>query len=253
MNTVENSSWYDSIFKPYEDSIAFYANAVKQPQLPAELKINLQHYHEKVAVFRRQLKEFVAQHATNDSAAKALLITCFRETDLDLDSLLEIAQTLTGQGLHNLYADYFFQEIKGRKNNQVGKMFIPFSMTDAQNELISSDNFKGNYVLALFWASWCLPCRIEAPDLLAVYHQFKNKHFEVLAISVDTDKKDWLHAIHADKTDWYNLFDGKAWNSDVARNYAIHSIPQNLLLNPAGKIIAKNISAEGLLKILSAQ
>lgn len=253
MNDAENSSWYDAVFKPYEDSIAFYADAVKQPQLPAQEQINLQRYRENVAAFQSHLKSFVAQHSTDDLAAKALLMTCFRNMDLDMDSLQAIAETLTGQGLHNKYADDFFEEIKGRENNQIGKTFVPFSMTDDKNRLISSDSFKGKYLLVLFWASWCMPCRIEVPSMLAVYHQFKNNRFEVLAVSVDTDKKSWLHAIRMDKTDWHNLFDEKAWNADVVRNYAIHFIPQNLLINPDGKIIAKNISAEGLRKILSAQ
>ena len=251
INDVGNSSWYNSVFKPYEDSIESYANVVKQPQLPTELEINIQRYNEKVAVFRSYLRNFVAQHSTNEIAAKALLITCFRDVGLTIDSLQSIAEMLTGSGLHNKYADYFFMEIKGRENNHAGKMFIPFSMTDEKNNLISSDSFKGKYVLILFWASWCMPCRIEMPDLLAVYHQFKNNHFEVLAVSIDANKNSWLHAVQSDKTDWYNLFDGKAWNTDVVRNYAIHSIPQNLLLNPNGKIIAKDISVEGLRKILS--
>ncbi|WP_197492244.1 TlpA family protein disulfide reductase [Arachidicoccus ginsenosidimutans] len=251
LSNQENTDWYNSNFKTYEDSVQYYSYMMKAPQTPSERRNTLSSYQQQLSVFRTHLKSFVQQHATDVLGAKALIITCFRNIDVNLDTLQHFAETLSGQGLHNKYADYFFQEIKGRRNDEVGKMFIPFSMTDINGNIVSSENFKGKNVLVLFWASWCIPCRAEIPGLLSVYHQFKNNNFEVLAVSVDTDKNRWLQAVQHDKTDWHNLFNGKAWNADVVRNYAIHSIPKNVLINPEGKIIAKNISAAGLEKVLS--
>lgn len=250
LNSQENAGWYNAAFKPYEDSVEYYADKMKTPQTPLERKETLNNYNNRLSVFRAALKNFVRQHATEDIAAKALIITCFRNVDVNSDSLLAIALSLKDNGKHNRYADYFFREMQARKNDAVGQMFIPFSMTDVSGNVISSESLKGKYVLVLFWASWCIPCRAEIPGLLAAYHQLKDKNFEVLAVSMDTNKENWLQAIHHDKTDWHNLFDGKAWNDDVARNYAVHVIPKNLLIDTSGKIIARNISAEGLIKLL---
>lgn len=250
MNSTENSNWYNASFKIYADSVAYYSHIMKAPQTPAEKRKTLNNYQQQLSIFRIHLRSFVQQHSTDDFGAKALIITCFRDIDVNMDTLRSIAEMLTGQGIQNKYADYIFQEIKGRENKEVGKMFIPFSMPDIDGNTIASNYFKGKNVLILFWASWCIPCRAEIPDLLSVYHQFKNNNFEVLAVCVDTNKERWLQAIQHDKTDWQNLFDGKAWNADVVRNYAVHNIPQNLLINPEGKIIARNISAQGLKKVL---
>ncbi|MDE1190687.1 MAG: TlpA disulfide reductase family protein [Arachidicoccus sp.] len=251
LNNQENTDWYNKIFKPFEDSVEYYSAKLKLPQTPAERKISFASYNRQLFIFRNQLKNFVQLHSTDDSAAKALIITCFRGIDVNMDTLYSIAEILIGQGLQNKYANYFFQEIQGRKNDEAGKMFIPFSMADINNNTISSDDMKGKYTLILFWASWCIPCRAEIPRLSEVYSQFKNKNFDVLAVSMDTNKQNWLRAVRQDKTGWHNLFDGNAWNDDVARNYAVHIIPKNLLLDTSGKIIARNISPEGLRKILS--
>ena len=250
LNSQENKDWYNAAFRPYEDSVEYYADKMKAPQTPLERKATLDNYNHQLSAFRAALKDFVQQHASEDIAAKALIITCFRNVDVNSDSLLAIAGSLKDDGEHNRYADYFFQEMQARKNDATGKMFIPFSMTDEAGNIISSENFKGKYVLVLFWASWCIPCRAEIPQLSAAYHQLKNKNFDVLAVSMDTNKDNWLQAVRHDKTDWHNLFDGKAWNDDVARNYAVHVIPKNLLVDTSGKIIARNISALGLIKLL---
>lgn len=249
LNSQENKDWYNAAFHSYEDSVEYYAAKMKTPQTPLERKETLNNYDDRLSVFRAVLKNFVQQHAMEDIAAKALIITCFRNVDVNSDSLLAISGSLKGDGKSNRYAAYFFQEMQARKNDAVGKMFLPFSMTDESGNVVASENFKGKYILVLFWASWCIPCRAEIPELLAAYHQLKDKNFDVLAVSMDTNKSNWLQAIHHDKTDWHNLFDGKAWNDDVARNYAVHVIPKNLLIDTSGKIIARNISAAGLLKL----
>jgi thiol-disulfide isomerase/thioredoxin len=94
-----------------------------------------------------------------------------------------------------------------------------------------------------FWASWCGPCRNENPNVVSAYKKYKDKNFTILGVSLDrpTDKAAWLKAIKDDGLTWNQVSDLKFWNNDVASLYRISSIPQNFLIDPTGKIIAKNL------------
>lgn len=245
-------NWYNQHFGGLEDSVIHYQEAVKLPQIPAERRANLASYQQELSLYRAAMRQFIMLHAAEDTAAKALLISCFREIEINQDTLNSLATILTGAGADNKYARYLAEELKGRANNEVGKVFIDFVMPDDKGKDIDSRQFRGQYLLINFWASWCGPCRAEMPAYLAVYHQFKNHPLEVIAVSVDSDKAAWLRAKKQDQSDWMNVFDGQAWNSTVVRNYAIHRIPQNILIGPDGHIVAKNISAQGLIKLLSS-
>ncbi|GAB3361903.1 hypothetical protein GCM10027566_29050 [Arachidicoccus ginsenosidivorans] len=244
-------AWYNQHFSRLEDSVTHYQEAIKQPQVPAQRKANLRAYQNVLSHYRAAMRRFVLKHRDQDTGAKALLISCFREIEINQDTLHSLAGLLQGNGANNSYAAYLRQELKGRANNQVGQAFIDFVLPDDQGHMIATKAYSGKYVLVLFWASWCGPCRAEMPSFLAVYHQFKDRPLEVIAVSVDTDKASWLRAKKQDRTDWINVYDGQAWNSPVVRNYAIHRIPQNILIGPEGKIVAKNISAQGLLKLMA--
>jgi peroxiredoxin len=99
-----------------------------------------------------------------------------------------------------------------------------------------------------FWASWCGPCRQENPTVVQNYHKFKDKNFTVLGVSLDRpgQKAKWLQAIHADNLTWTHVSDLQFWNNAVAQQYRVQSIPQNFLIGPDGKIVAKNLRGPDL-------
>ncbi len=134
------------------------------------------------------------------------------------------------------------------KATSVGEMAPEFTQADTAGKAVALHDFRGKYVLVDFWASWCGPCRQENPNVVNAYNQYKDKNFTVLGVSLDRPgaKDAWLNAIHKDNLTWTQVSDLKFWDNEVARQYGIRSIPQNFLIGPDGKIVAKNIRGEAL-------
>jgi thiol-disulfide isomerase/thioredoxin len=109
---------------------------------------------------------------------------------------------------------------------------------------------KGKYVLVDFWASWCVPCRVEMPELAALYDKYKTKDFEIVGVSLDENSKNWNDAIAGMKMTWPQLSDLKEWNSSAARIYDVRSIPFTVLIDKDGKIIAMKLRGTRLAKKL---
>ncbi len=126
-----------------------------------------------------------------------------------------------------------------------------FALADTSGQPLSLSSFKGKYVLIDFWASWCRPCRMENPNVVAAFNQFKGKNFTILGVSLDTAKQSWINAIHMDGLTWNHVSDMKGWESEAAGMYGVQSIPYNLLLDPEGNIIAEDIRGKNLFETLN--
>ncbi|WP_256004938.1 TlpA disulfide reductase family protein [Pedobacter deserti] len=133
----------------------------------------------------------------------------------------------------------------------VGQKAIDFSQTSDKGQTVSLSSVnKGKYVLIDFWASWCGPCRMEYPFLKKAYARFKDKNFEIIGISLDDDKSLWLNAIKSNGFEWIQLCDLKGRQNEIAKKYGVAAIPQSFLLDPEGKIVAKNLRGDDLLEKL---
>lgn len=130
------------------------------------------------------------------------------------------------------------------KRTAVGEKIINFQQSDSNGKMVNFNQFRGKYVFIDFWASWCGPCRAENPNVVAAYAKYKAKGFEVLGISLDTDAKAWGKAINDDNLHWTQLSDLKGWKNEVALYFGVSGIPTSLLIDPQGKVIAKNIRGE---------
>ncbi len=142
----------------------------------------------------------------------------------------------------------FASMLSASRLTAIGSMAPDFTQADTSGKQVSLSSFRGKYLLIDFWASWCRPCRLENPNVVRVFDKYKNKKFMVMGISLDRadDKASWLQAIKDDHLNWVQVSDLRFWQNAVARAYGIKSIPQNFLLDPQGKIIAKGLRGEQL-------
>ena len=135
----------------------------------------------------------------------------------------------------------------------VGVMAADFTQNDVNGKAVKLSSFRGKYVLVDFWASWCKPCRAENPNVVKAYNQYKDKGLAILGVSLDFESGHdaWLAAIQKDGLVWTQVSDLKGFKNEAALLYNVNAIPQNFLLDPGGKIIAKNLRGEDLDKKLS--
>lgn len=119
-----------------------------------------------------------------------------------------------------------------------GKQAPDLSLPDVNGHPVPISSFRGKYLLVDFWASWCMPCRAENPNVVRAHNEFKDKNFAILGVSLDKDKADWQKAIKEDGLDWTQVSDLKYWNSKAVETFKFEGIPFNVLIDPQGKVIA---------------
>jgi len=153
---------------------------------------------------------------------------------------------LTPAAKESKYGKILGSSVAEAKIGAVGSMAMDFTQNDPDGKPVTLSSFRGKYVLVDFWASWCKPCRDENPNVVDAFNKYQVKNFTVLGVSLDRSKDPWLKAIKDDNLTWTHVSDLKFWNNAVSQQYRISSIPQNLLIDPKGVIIAKNLRGKEL-------
>lgn len=134
-------------------------------------------------------------------------------------------------------------KLNSQRSTAVGSLAPDIDLPQPDGKKLKLSSLRGKYVLLDFWASWCGPCRHENPNNVAMYAKLKNKGkgFEIFGVSLDQDGEKWKKAIEADKLTWRHVSDLGGWNSSAAALYGVRSIPATFLLDPQGRIVARNL------------
>jgi thiol-disulfide isomerase/thioredoxin len=140
----------------------------------------------------------------------------------------------------------FEKQVKELYKLNAGSTAIEINQTSPDGKMQTLSSLKGKVVLIDFWASWCKPCLKESPNVVKLYDKYKSKGFEILGVSLDKEKGDWVKAIADYKLNWIHVSDLSFWNNKAAKDYGVQSIPFTVLVDKEGKIIAKGLRGEAL-------
>ena len=185
-----------------------------------------------------------------DSPAAAFYLYRYFTYQLSLDELKATRAKISPALANSPYVKDLDGIIKQLENVQIGKIAPEFSLPDTAGVSVSLSDFRGKYVLLDFWASWCPPCRRENPNVVKAFQEYEDKNFTIIGISLDNNKDKWMKAIADDNLTWTHVSDLKYWDSEIPALYGVRGIPANILLDPNGVIIARNITGEDLHKTL---
>ncbi len=191
------------------------------------------------------LKSFILK---NPKSLAIMFLLEVLPVEANYDIYSKVDSTLFATHPDNFYVSNFHNQVNSNKATAIGVVAPDFTLPDTSGVNVSLSSFKGKFVLIDFWAAWCGPCRREMPNLVKLYSDFKMKNFEILGVSLDKTRENWVGAIRTEHMTWPQVSDLKFWQSEVAAMYSVKAIPYTVLVDKEGKIIAKNLRGEELYK-----
>ena len=207
-------------------------------------------YQNKQEQINDLLKAEAEDHA--ETAAGAFLVYRRLRHSLSLDEKKEFASSFKGEGASSLFAQLLSDEIRVLESVEIGRAAPDFEMENPDGEMIRLSSFRGKPLLINFWASWCGPCRAKNPRVVELYERLGNHHFEILGVSLDRSREDWLKGIRDDYLSWPQVSDLKFWDNSAAKLYGVRGIPHSVLLDAEGIIIGRNLSEDEIFQKVAA-
>jgi peroxiredoxin len=236
--------FFEQTFNPYFARLNQLSQLANAPETATKRDSIGEAYQAVVMAIQLKVDSFI--QLKRSSFVSPFLLVVVNQLSDDVFLLERRYLSLSPNVQQSLYGTYINDQINSGKIGAVGSDATDFSQPDTSGKLVSLSSFKGKYVLIDFWASWCKPCRMENPNVVAAFERFKGKNFTILGVSLDRSRDAWVKAIQDDKLYWSQVSDLKFWNNSVAQQYKIQQIPQNLLIDPGGKIVGKNLRGADL-------
>lgn len=193
---------------------------------------------------KEQLKEQILQNPNDVNTLK--LIYDLAGRDPDYKELEQLYNKMSKSVKKSNEGKYFNRFIKSLKESSVGKKALGITQFDTEGNPYSLTDLRGKYVLINFWSSTNPISKLENSKLIDIYQKFKNSNFEILGISFDTEHQAWTKAIEDQQLYWKNISDLQGINNAAGQLYGIRALPQNILIDPNGIILARNIYDEEL-------
>jgi peroxiredoxin len=235
---------FQRMFNPYFARLNSVMGMANSPAGAAKKDSLFQVYKKLTDSIFNQIDGFVA--AKRSSYVAPFVLVVVNQLTEDVAAQDRRLHSLSPEVQKGYYAQYLQKMVDDAKIGAVGTEAIDFTQNDTAGKAVSLSSFRGKYVLVDFWASWCGPCRMENPNVVNTYQKFKGKNFTVLGVSLDKSKEPWIKAIKDDGLAWTQVSDLKYWYNEAAAKYHIQSIPQNLLIDPNGKIVGRNLRGPDL-------
>lgn len=246
---------HNKLLMSYMDSLK--NNALKMRQLQIDMRSAMSN-EDRVAL--ATLKEEQENLEKSDLEFRKNII---EENSNSIIAALSLSDLMGNKKISNVEAQSFYNsftdEVKdhtlGRLINEriakmsktdVGAVAQSFKAPTPDGNLLSLEEAMGKLTLIDFWASWCKPCRIENPNVVSVYNDYKDKGFSIISISLDKNKKNWIKAIEDDRMDWYHISNLEYWSEPIAKDWGVRSIPATFLIDEDGVIVAKNLRGGAL-------
>lgn len=217
-----------------------------EPEIESMRAEYLGKYRETMSYYTNQAKSY----ADNQPNLAGFYAMSTLDAEVAESALIAYADQIKDQFVDNRSVIQFKEEIDKLRKLAVGQPAPEFEGYTPNNKTVKLSDYKGKYTLVDFWASWCVPCRKENPNLVRIYNEFKDRNFTILGVSLDNNPGSWMRAIEDDNLPWTNISDLKAWTSSLVIDYRIKAIPSSVLVDPNGIIIAKNLRSAELEQFL---
>lgn len=197
------------------------------------------------------IEQFIRENPA--SIVSAFVLYRYFSPSLSADEVIKYTDLLDKSLANTQYVKLLRELPSALRTTAIGNQAPDFTLPDPEGKPLKLSDHFGKYLLVDFWAAWCGPCRRENPNIVRVYNKYKDKGkgFGVFGVSLDSKKEAWIQAIAKDGLNWPQVSDLQFWDSGPAKLYGIRGIPGNVLLDPSGKIIARNLRGEDLEKKLA--
>ncbi|NJM79211.1 MAG: AhpC/TSA family protein [Flavobacterium sp.] len=200
-------------------------------------------------VIQEEMTTFSKDFVKNNPKAyiSLLLLENFANTQaMEIEEIKKQYNKLDKSLLENKHAKNIKKTIDASTAITIGKPAPEFAAPSPEGKTISLKESLGKVTIIDFWASWCKPCRIENPNVVAMYNELHEKGLNIIGVSLDEKSENWTKAIADDNLTWSHVSNLKGWQDPIAQLYNVKSIPATFILDEKGNIVAKDLRGEEL-------